>query len=227
MSVQDDARENELIALFRLRKADTSRGGVDAVLDLPDGTSVPFELKSTTTGNVTTVRDFGSDHIEKWSGKHWLIGLYSPVGGAQTLTGSLYASPAQMRDWIEEKRLYIEPDFRLAELAPTYLTLDDLNEVLDLGDQDSYSLRDAYRLHKRQYTRAEYREAADLAGERFSPEAMLDILRARCAYLIARGSTLNNPHIPASYFRDFERISANHAARLRSLVSDYLTEGHV
>lgn len=222
MSVQDDVRENELITLFGLRKADTSRGGVDAVLDHPTAGALPFELKSTTTGNVTTVRDFGPDHIKKWSKKHWLIGIYES-GASPRLLYTLYSSPSQMADWIETKRVYIQPDFDLAEIAPDHLTMDDLHAILD--DKERYTYEDAFRLHKRQYSRLEYREAADMPGECFSPTAMLEILKDRCAYLIRRGSTLNNPHIPAGYFRDFEQITANHADCLSRLVDEYLSEG--
>lgn len=58
----------------------------------------------------------------------------------------------------------------------------------------------------------------------YSAERMLLILRDRCQYLIERGSTLNNPHIPASYFKGWERIIANHAQRLRELVTKTIQE---
>ena len=53
---------------------------------------------------------------------------------------------------------------------------------------------------------------------------MLLILRDRCQYLIERGSTLNNPHIPASYFKGWERIITNHGQRLRELVTKTIQE---
>ena len=56
----------------------------------------------------------------------------------------------------------------------------------------------------------------------YSQERMLQILKNRCQYLIERGSTLNNPHIPASYFRGWERITDNHEPRLRELVNQSL-----
>jgi hypothetical protein len=52
---------------------------------------------------------------------------------------------------------------------------------------------------------------------------MLSMLKERCGYLISRGSTRNNPHISAGYFKDWERIERNHAARLRELVVEALT----
>ncbi len=51
---------------------------------------------------------------------------------------------------------------------------------------------------------------------------MLQIIQERTEYLIKRGSTLNNPHIPEKYFKGWEEITENHAKRLRELVSLYL-----
>ena len=51
---------------------------------------------------------------------------------------------------------------------------------------------------------------------------MLRLLRERCEYIIRRGSTLNNPHIPASFFEGWEQIVEDHAARLRELVVEAL-----
>lgn len=105
MTVQDDARETELIDLFCLKRPDNhSRSGVDAILEL-DGSFYEFELKSTSRGSVTTVRDFGIDHIAKWKGKHWLIGVYDREG--TNLKHCLYGSPMAMSGWIREKEQYI------------------------------------------------------------------------------------------------------------------------
>lgn len=57
----------------------------------------------------------------------------------------------------------------------------------------------------------------------YSPERMLSILQDRCRYLLERGSTLNNPHIPASYFKGWERITTNHAQCLRELLTQSLS----
>lgn len=216
MAVQDDTRELQLIDLFGLRKpVGAGRSGLDAILDL-DGAEIPFELKSTTTGAVTTVRDFGLAHLEKWKGKHWLVGVYD---SRINLEYCLYGSPTQMDAWIRLKEEYIRPDFELALHAPARLTVDDMYQIL--GRKETYTLQDAVRLHKKQYTAKQYREAMDVRGG-YTAARMLEILRHRCQYLIARGSTLNNPHIPRSYFVDFERIVENHAARLRDLVREEL-----
>lgn len=214
MAIQDDTRENAQIELFELTKPEgEGRSGIDAILVLNEQ-EIPFELKTTTNGSVTTVRDFGYDHIQKWKGKHWLISKYSVDGNEMEYT--LYGSPQAMATWIDKKEAYIAPDFELAKLIPNELNLGHLNAIV--GEKEIYTLEDAKRLNKKQYKIAKYKELMDLANG-YSPERMLDILKYRCKYLIERGSTLNNPHIPASYFNGWEQITENHAARLRELVA--------
>lgn len=214
MSVQDDRRENELITLFQLEKpVNPTRSGIDAFLDV-NGQKVPFELKSTTKSSVTTVRDFGLEHIRKWQGKHWLFGFYA-TGGLQ-LNYCLYGSPEKMEPWIREKEAYIYSDYQLAQYTPKLLDIAVLYKIL--GQKNIYSLEDVKKLHKRQYTLLEYQKQMDLE-QGYSPARMLAILQDRCKYLLERGATLNNPHIPGSYFQGWEKITSNYAIRLRQLVA--------
>lgn len=87
-----------------------------------------------------------------------------------------------------------------------------------LSQKKLYSLEDARLLQKKQYSMQQYRDKMDMEMG-YSPERMLSILQDRCQYPLKRGSTLNNPHIPASYFHGWERITTNHAQRLRELVT--------
>lgn len=215
MSFQDDVRENEMIELFDLVKDQTEgRSGVDAFLEI-DGKTLAFELKTTSRGSVTTVRDFGLDHIRKWEGKHWLIGFF--VGGDIHYK---YGSPSMMKPWIDSKHEYILPDYKISGLASSYLGEKDLFEIC--GEKEIYTFEDAKKLHKRQYSAEKYRSLMDL-NNGYSKEVMLDILKDRAKYIALRGSTLNNPHIPSTYFRGWERITENHAAHFRRLVRQYLS----
>lgn len=215
-SFQDDQREREMRELFGLIKDETEgRSGIDAYLSL-DGKLHPFELKTTSKGSVTTVRDFGHEHIRKWKNKHWLIGFYK--NGSVTFK---YGSPEKMNRWIKEKEDYISPDFALSDILRHKLELCDLHSIL--GKKDAYSLEDAKRIQKKQYTAEKYRALMDLRGG-YTPEAMLKILCDRAAYIIERGSTLNNPHIPESYFVDFPVIDSNHAETLKQLVTAALDQ---
>ena len=202
-----------------------SRHGTDAVLDI-DGQTLEFELKSVTSnkGGLTTVRDFGPDHIAKWKNKHWLIAVYA----SDALLHCKYASPATMAPWIEEKWQYIRADFQLANHVPELIGLDTLSEIV--GKKASYTYDDARKLHKSQYAKSKYVELMDLSSRvrgktkpsGYSPERMLYILRDRARYILQRGSTLNNPHIPLSYFAGCEEIKRDHASRLRELVREWL-----
>jgi hypothetical protein len=219
MVVQDDARERQLIELFKLKRIEgAGRADTDAELAV-NSVSIPFELKSSTDDSVTTVRDFGPAHVEKWKTKHWLIGFYEKDG--VTLKYCVYGSPKKMAPWVKEKEEYIRVDFELARVVPDLITLEILYQVL--GKKDVYTVQDATLLHKRQYTTAQYHERRDLP-DGYSPERMLAILKERCRYLMSRGSTLNNPHVPGSYFAGWEHITERHAERLRQLVAEALAE---
>ena len=122
-----------------------------------------------------------------------------------------------MEPWIGRVERYIAPDIALAERVVRGIGLEDLHVIC--GEKSFYSLADAKRLYKRQWTKDRYaREQDRQAG--YSPQKMLDILRLRARYLIARGSTLNNPHIPSKYWPQFDdRILSVQLAKpkLRSL----------
>lgn len=231
MATQDDVREREMRTLFNLtRPEEFGRADIDAVLELEgavvpprlEGLEIPFELKSATKGkaNISTVRDFGLHYIEKWRSLHWLFGVYDQAGGELKLQYCLYGSPKQMKPWFDRMAAYIAPDIVLAETVPDLLDDEILSAVLSAAEDFGYE--DAHQLMKNQFTRRGYRDAADLPEERYSRAAMLKMLRSRSRYVIERGSTLNNPHISASYFEDWERIERNHAARLRELVVEAL-----
>lgn len=213
---QDDDREEAMRTLFGLYKDEREgRGGIDAHLDI-NGQAIPFELKTTSNGSVTTVRDFGPDHIEKWKDKHWLIGFF--IQGREYYH---YGSPSMMAKWIEGKEAYIKPDFMLAGIASEKLTLSDVHKVME--EKAIYTFDDAKGLQKKQYKKTKYMDLQDV-NDGYSPERMLEILKDRAKYLVERGSTLNNPHIPLTYFQDWTEITENHAAILRGMVQDYLDE---
>jgi hypothetical protein len=226
MSVQDDKRENRMLDLFNLQQPPNRvRHGTDAILQIESHT-LEFELKSVTTRGrgLTTVRDFGPAHIAKWKNKHWLVSVWHD----DTLLYCKYGSPAAMASWVEEKWNYIKSDFALAQHVPDLITLEIMYAIV--GAKEVYTLADARRLHKAQYSKSKYVEQMDVISEvrgrekpiGYSPERMLEILKDRARYVIERGSTLNNPHIPPSYYSSWEEITQDHAIRLRELVKEWI-----
>jgi hypothetical protein len=235
MAAQDDDREREMRTLFNLtRPEEYGRADIDAVLELGgravpkkfQGRQIPFELKSATGGepDFSTVRDFGLHYIEKWRELHWLFGVYGrSKSGEQILQHCLYGSPEAMKSWFDDRASYIAPDVALSEHIPALITNQTLTAIL--GSARDFGREDARRLMKNQYRATDYDQAADRPNGRYSRKAMLAMLRERCGYVIRRGSTLNNPHIPPSYFAGWERITGDHAARLRELVVEALRGG--
>lgn len=217
MPAQDDKREHEMILLFNLQvPPDRKRADIDAHLKL-DGRTIDFELKSTTKDSVSTVRDFGPDHIRKWrTGLHWLFAFYDSSG--EHLQYCIYASPKDMEPWIAEKERYILPDQTLATMLPQYVTEDMVVQLL--GRKSIYSLEDAQWIMKKQWKTSDYESNQDLP-QGFSLGRMTEMLQLRANYVLSRGSTLNNPHIEKAFFERFDKITEDHAVVLRDLVRKY------
>ncbi|MFJ5806720.1 hypothetical protein [Streptomyces sp. NPDC093093] len=221
MSVQDDQRENQMIDRFNLHvPEDRKRADIDAYLTLGDQT-VAFELKSATSRGVSTVRDLGPNHFAKWKNMHWIFGVYDRTG--TRLLHSFYASPDDMVEWISGKEEYIRPDVELAEHAMRGVSAESVTSLL--GYSDFYTRAEARWIMKNQWSVARYMEATDLTrdGEAgYSLDRMVEIMQERCYYVMSRGATLNNPHIPLSYIEKLAKITVEPAANLRRLVGNYL-----
>ena len=210
-----------MVLLFNLSvPEDRQRADIDARLELDElQEPLPFELKSTTGKSVSTVRDFGPEHIAKWRDLHWIFAFYGSGDDRKPLYCS-YASPADMAMWVAEKERYVRPDLVLAQRAPQRVTEDDVVQVL--GDRPEYTKKDARSIMKNQWSAYQYRDNSDLPNGGYSRARMVLLLQERCGYVIRRGATLNNPHIPGRYLAGLERIERDHAATLRRLVRAYL-----
>ncbi|MGW6481991.1 hypothetical protein ACWGDS_29615 [Streptomyces sp. NPDC055059] len=221
MSVQDDQRENQMVDRFNLDvPEDRKRSDIDAYLTV-DGHEVAFELKSATSRGVSTVRDLGANHFAKWKNMHWIFGFYNRDG--TRLLHSYYASPEDMAAWISSKEEYVRPDVELAEHAMRGISADSVIRLL--GEKEFYTKEEAKWVMKNQWTAARYAEQADLtAGNeiRYSLNRMTALMQERCNYVMSRGATLNNPHIPLKYIEKLPQITNEPAMNLRRLVRDYL-----
>lgn len=200
MAVQDDSREKEMCQLLSLRQGE-GRSAVDAFFDFVANENVysaPIELKSTTTGSVATARDVGPTHIAKWRSRIWVFGFYNSSG--TSLQKLLVLGPNEMEGWIGRIERYIKLDFAIGDRVAEKLDVEDLYIICKR--KSKYSLEDAKSLHKRQWNQEKYRSEMDVA-DGYTPAKMLEILRLRAIYLNQRGATLNNPHIPKSFFTNF------------------------
>jgi hypothetical protein len=231
MPVQDDERERELVRMFNLDWDPAhQRAGVDAVLDFDvDGRPyrMEVEVKSSTGSTVSTARDVGMEHIQKWRRKLFVIGFYSKDARRPELRHCLCLTPLDMEPWIDAIEAKIQIDFKLALLASRRVMLSDLFEVC--GEKETYSLADAKRLHKQQWSVEEYATALDteVAGERrISQATMLTVLQLRAKYIAERGATLNNPHVTKAHLDTFAGTNRvvkgpNWAAGVRQIAIDF------
>lgn len=234
MPVQDDERERELVRMFNLNwDPSHQRAGVDAILNVSVASRrciFEIEVKSTTGNTVSTARDVGMEHIQKWRSKLFVIGFYSKEARRPELQRCLCLTPLDMEPWITSIESKIQIDFKLAACASRQLVLDDLFEVC--GNQSSYALEDAKRLHKQQWTADAYMASLDIVENgqpRISQTKMLEILRLRSKYIAERGATLNNPHIPKAHLDKFfgtdrEIIGPNCAEAIRQIATAFVQD---
>ena len=232
MVVQDDSRERELAQRFNLDwNPGHQRSGVDAWLDVVVNRRryrFDIEVKSTTGDTVSTARDVNPEHINRWRRMLFVIGFYSKTAGRPELLTSLCLTPLDMEAWASSIEAKIGIDFKIAARISGNLGIDDLFEVC--GNQSTYSLDDAKRLHKKQWTATQYKAALDTSedGEpRVSQAKMLEILQLRSKYIAERGATLNNPHIDKTRLRRFfgterEIPRGEWASRIRELAIDFV-----
>jgi hypothetical protein len=205
------------------------RDGTDAIFTVDVGdkkVSIDVEVKSTTGESVSTARDVGMAHIQKWRSRFWIIGFYTKSRDPD-LIKTLCLTPADIEPWVAGIEQKILPDFSLANHAAQRLTLEDLFAIC--GKKDFYTIEDAKRLYKQQWSAEEYRNALDMVfqGKKVISQAgMLSVLRLRSTYISQRGATLNNPHVTTTFLRGFEKtnraISDDWAIKLREIAKEYL-----
>ena len=228
-SVQDDSRENELIKLFNLSQdEDRNRSDIDAFVIL-NNKRINFELKSTTDRNrsITTARDFSFNHIQKMRNEHWIFGFYNQ-SNPPILEYCLYASPNEMKQWLDEKEEYLKPDVMISSLFINNTSLIQFDSILNplFGIKNYYTIEDAKKIQKKQYNNNQYNNLCDIEinnQKYISKNNMINVINDRAKYLLSRGTTLNNPHIPNTYFENWKwpAITNDHSKTLLSYLYSY------
>jgi len=109
-SVQDSAREILLAQIFGLKRRQDEEGkekrqGIDAT-DEPWNPHVrnPYELKSTTTDQCGSARDFSRKTIEKWSGQYLIIGFGVNKDSGYEFEFIYVLHPDDLKGWFTRRR---------------------------------------------------------------------------------------------------------------------------
>jgi len=107
--VQDDLRQAYMIDLFKLRGVE-DREGVDAYYN-----DYKFELKSTSKGSVSTARDLGYNHLEKWESQYWIIGNFHNTTSGFQFDNFYLITPNRMMPWYEKIKEKLDKDKLLCD----------------------------------------------------------------------------------------------------------------
>jgi hypothetical protein len=213
---QDDQRERSMVLALGLQsRPDRARHEEDAHLDvLIDGQTrrLLFECKSSPENqDFGTGRDTGLRKLEQWGGYHFVFGWF--VARDNMPIRMWYGSPRIMRKWLDDEIAYIEPDILLSNLIPSRVDSEAVRVLFGEQEQISYSemhkvMKDSWNAKAAIGRPDLYALNADLHRGRsrqdylYSREAALKALRDRAAYLLDRGTTVNNRKIPCRYVID-------------------------
>jgi hypothetical protein len=231
---QDDQRERSMVLALGLQsRPDRARHEEDAHLDVRvDGQThrLLFECKSSPENqDFGTGRDTGLKKLEQWAGFHFVFGWF--VARDNMPIRMWYGSPRMMRKWLDDEIAYIEPDILLSNLVPSKVDTEAVTVLF--GDEEEISYSEMHKVMKDSWNAKAaigrpdlYTLNADLNRGRsrqdhvYSREAALKALRHRTAYLLDRGTTVNNRKIPHRYVIDncIELSSAGWARSLESTV---------
>jgi len=220
---QDDSREQDMLRIFGLRQiSESSRGDNDAFLDLDGMETQAFELKSSTTSNLVTARDFSLEHIKEWRTKHILGSFYDKGGNA--IQWSLLIPNLYLNDWLDEQVEYIRCDIEIIEVLSNEVTSEMAQRVIKniFGEKEVFTEEDLKEVLKRQIKSQEYAQYLcnrQNAERLCSLDSMEKAIRSRTQYLLNRGTSRNNPHISDGWIRRI--IEMDSRLRLDHLPGDY------
>lgn len=114
--VQDNLREQEMIRLFGLIGG-VGRDGVDAT----DEFGREYELKTTSKGGVSTARDAGYNHLDKWKPRYWLIGDFENRSEGFHFKQFYLLTPDRMAGWYEKIRDRLDASTRIKDQIIAFL----------------------------------------------------------------------------------------------------------
>jgi len=108
-SVQDNGREILLASIFDLRRkvdanGEPQRQGIDA----DDHRGNPHELKSSTTDQCGSARDFSRETIRKWSRQYLIIGFGSNKESGYEFEHIYVLHPDDLKEWFRRRLVKLD-----------------------------------------------------------------------------------------------------------------------
>lgn len=211
VEIQDNKRENELINLFNLTKTNYNRIGIDAKLKVGKK-NFDFEIKSTTTGIVSTASPLTLEHIRKWRTRHWIIGIYDKQAEIQHC---YYGSPDKMTEWLDYWENDIGRGITISDMLVERIDYEMLFRIF--GEKSIYTLNDAKPVFRALYTSEKYKSLMDRKNG-YSAQRMLQMFKDHNKTYLYRGSGVNNPKIRKPVYENWIKITSNYSATLRKIL---------
>lgn len=111
-TVQDDIREAQMAQQLNLRRSDRRIGS-----DARDEFGNRYELKTVTTGSVTTSRDIGRDYLDRLRQSYFVCARGSNTDYGFKIQDIYFLAPEMMEDWISKIEARIGGDQDLVDGA--------------------------------------------------------------------------------------------------------------
>ena len=125
--VQDDSREQKMAEMFGLKR-EGGRIGTDAINEHAH----EFELKSTTKKSVSTARDLGPNHLEKWRQRYWIVQTWELINKELVPTKSYFLAPIHMEDWYKKIEKKLNRAIKLATMVDNLLRVANVMSEKDI-----------------------------------------------------------------------------------------------
>ena len=133
--VQDDSREAALARLLELQRSG-SRIGPDAV----DEHGNEFELKTTTTQNLSTGRDVGMAYLARMRTQYLIAARGRQTDYSFTFDDIFFLHPHDIEDWIQPHEARLQGDLDIVDRAHSALSalgacVNTLRRLLSIGQR--------------------------------------------------------------------------------------------
>jgi hypothetical protein len=213
--IQDDAREIELVKLFKLKQhINRKRHELDAFLEYA-GNDYKFELKSTTVINVSTASPLTLNHIRRWRDYHWIIGIYN---SKYKLEYCYFGFPEDMKEWLDFWENDILRGIKISNLLIEKIDKKMVKEIF--GNKKIFTKEDLFPQMKNTFTKEEYEILKD-ESDGYSLDRTLEMFKESNKKYLYSGSNINNPKIPKNVYSKWNLITGNYDKELRNLIKNH------
>jgi hypothetical protein len=120
-----------------------------------------------------------------------------------------------MKEWLDYWENDIKRGLKISDMLVERIDMKMLDSIF--GKKMYYSITEAKKVFKKLKTKSEYEEL-DYKGNGIKRRDMLDLFKQHNKNYLYRGSAVNNPKIPESYYKNWHTIEKNHHIEIRKFL---------